>query len=147
MKVDELKHAIAAKYKSLETPNFSFIAKAAALRPYEDMLDSIRSLGYLVKDNTDLNEDACRSLLIVHSEGSCVLQVSFVLPIAILLTIDGQPEMSQSESVNQIRSILSAYGIEQGNYKLLEEPIAFDGESTPLYRILFSRIDRLPWQN
>jgi hypothetical protein len=101
----------------------------------------------LVSDDTDLNNDVCRSLVLTRSGRTVVLQISVVVPVAIVLSRNGDFIDSSDPISLELAAIMRDSGakpcITLIDRDLVRLDVAFQGEKVTLYRVLFSETDLL----
>jgi len=155
--------AILKSYGSEEVPNFAFVQKRYDKGFYSAVVNDLIS-NFLVKENTDLNDDICVSLLLRKDTDSWNLLLSLVGKFAVLLRLPQQEESQKSIIVapHSDRNLLipgekSILGIlKKNNVSLLAKDTLeirrrfvlhnVDSEDTCLYHILFTDTEGLPWQ-
>ncbi len=156
---NQLFQAIAAKYRSMDNPDFHWVSEEYERRPYRELE---RCLGdrFVVEDTTDLNNDVS-CVLSVSSEISGArwsLMLSLVGPYAVLLRETGAEGWdvyagvgsdAKSEEEKWILEACNQHSVEVLSLEVLKIPIPlrlFDAEpeNVRMYQALFSDSDHIP---
>lgn len=156
--VQEIMTFIRRRYKSLENPNFSFVAESISKYPYEDLIRQIRTY-FQVQEETDPNEDVSFSYSLFREQDQWILRISMIGPYAVLLRV-GKSDASEivsctvrmlSISEKELMNILADNGIRLLDHDTLCLPIPLklfnaEPENTRVYQALFTDSDFLPWE-
>lgn len=129
------------RYGSLSKPNFSFAERELRSKKYDQLLQSLADGGFTISEDTDLNDDVCRSLMLTRSGLTVVLQLSLVVPVAIVLYDGGRVAGGTDPIVDELQA-LATLAVD-GSLTFIDRESAdisvdFDGEVVALYRVLFS---------
>ncbi|MEW8288135.1 MAG: hypothetical protein AB2697_19310, partial [Candidatus Thiodiazotropha endolucinida] len=79
-----LTELIAHKYKSLDEPDYSFVNKAIASKPYSSLIRVFKSI-YVIEDITDINDDVSFRYLLSNSNNKWIIELSMLGLYAVLL--------------------------------------------------------------
>ncbi|WP_104978086.1 hypothetical protein [Sorangium cellulosum] len=156
---NQLFQAIIDKYKSLENPDFHWVAKEYKRKPYRELEEHLAGR-FSVEDVTNLTNDVS-CVLAISPEGDEVrwtLKLSLVGPYAVLLRETGarawdvyvhSESDARSEDERWILGACEQHGIEMLKLDVLKTPIGLrlfdtDPERVRIYQALFSDTDYLP---
>lgn len=153
----DLVEVIKKKYKSLDDPDYSFVSKAIASKPYNKLVDQLNTL-FEIEEITDSNDDVSFRYLLSRSGKQWVVELSIIGLYATILRISevgGAELVTLDNAVSQereIHSLLSNYGFKVLGKLELEQPIKLnlcnkEPNSVCVYQALFSDTDILPWSN
>jgi hypothetical protein len=162
MNEEELKRVmdlIRKRYKSFESPDFSFVGDAMSRRPYEKTLQQIGK-SFHIEEETDPNDDVSFGYLLRREEKQWVLLLSMLGPYAVLFRIDESGrvkellthiEQAASDSEKELVTILSDNSICLMGREMLLIPVPIslsnaETENTRVYQALFTDTDILPWE-
>jgi len=154
--IQMLSETIKRTYTSLEQPDFSFVSKAISSRPYESLIQQMRSL-FEVEELTDSNDDVSFRYLLSRSKNQWVVELSMLGRYATVLRISEVGPIrvvTQNISVQEEQKIFSL--LMENQFKVLEQqeleqpfPIRLSNtepENVCIYQALFSDTDVLPWK-
>jgi hypothetical protein len=143
-----IREALVEKYGDLASPRFDFVQKDYDRSPYKHLIIRLAEAGYDVEETTDLNDDVCVSL-VVQRDG-CVrsVQLSLIARYAVILevTADNQVQFAQSAIDHELSDLLEEEKVQVLAEDVLSEAIEFGGDFRPLYALVFSDVDVVPWQ-
>ena len=154
--IQMLSETIKRTYMSLEQPDFSFVSKAISSRPYESLIQQIRSL-FEVEELTDSNDDVSFRYLLSKSKNQWVVELSMLGRYATVLRISEVGPIrivTQNTSVQEEQKIFAL--LMENQFKTLEQheseqpfPLRLSNtepENVCIYQALFSDTDVLPWK-
>lgn len=156
--LDEVLKLIRQRYRSLESPDFSFVEAALAWHPYETVM-SIFHQRFQVEEDTDPNDDVSFGYLLTKGQQRWILRISMLGPYAVLLRLDESDnaavihatttELSALEK--ELTATLTDHGIHLLGLEVLLHPVPIrlfntERENTRVYQALFSDCDVLPWE-
>jgi len=147
MTVSQILAAASERYGSLSEPNFSFVSTALRGGQYGHVKDSLEAAGFAVREDTDENEDVCRSFVLGRSGQTRVLQLSLVIPAMVVLSPEGIVEDGTKPVVAEVLSLLEEAGCSPMTVvgrDLAGVKVRFGDEMVPLYRVLFSDTEGMP---
>ena len=154
--IQTLSEVIKQAYTSLEQPNFSFVSKAISSRPYDSIIQQMRSL-FEIEEITDSNDDVSFRYLLSKSKNQWVIELSMLGRYATVLRISGVGPIqvvTQNISVQEEQEIFSLLTENQftvlGQQELeqsfpLKLPNTEPG-NVCIYQALFSDTDVFPWK-
>jgi DNA mismatch repair ATPase MutS len=144
------------RYKSLQTPEFGFVAEVIGQQPYQQLVNALR-IHFTITEETEPNDDVSFGYLLEREAKRWLLRISMVAPYAVLMRLETNNLTTlvndyaglQPEEI-LIRDALRQYNIEWLNRERLESRINLvlfntDAENTRIYQALFSDTDVLPW--
>ena len=153
--VQTLLESVLQKYRSLETPDFSFVSKAISSKPYNSLINEMSEV-FEIEEITDLNEDVSFRYVVSGSEKKWVIELSMLGLYAVILRIPeaGSVTLLSSpmcEQEERIISLLAIYQFEILHQQVLDKPIALSLCNTEpgnvfIYQALFSDTEVLPWK-
>lgn len=162
IKEQEIVDSICDKYKSLESPDFSFVEQIVSTNPYAEITQYYKQIGFFLEEDTDTNDDVSFGYLLKKENKQWILRLSMVGSYAVLLELDDpiNPQLVKvvsrvkyplSNLEQQIVTVLEEHGIELMTQDILSIPIALslfntDLENTRIYQALFTDTDVLPWE-
>jgi len=146
-------------YKSLEHPDFHFVAESLRRQPYDITIKQIKQT-FEMEEDTDANDDVSFGYLLRSTDQQeWILRLSMVGPYAVVLRLsEGElPEVifpgkhSLTGQELKLFQLLSAQGIRVLSQAELMHPVALtlyntDPSNVRLYQALFSDTDVLPWE-
>ena len=151
-----LSETIKRTYISLEQPDFSFISKAISSRPYESLIQQIRSL-FEVEELTDSNDDVSFRYLLSKQKNQWLVELSMLGRYATVLRISEIGPIrviTQNTCAQEEQKIFSL--LMENQFKILEQqeleqpfPLSLSNaepENVCIYQALFSDTDVLPWK-
>ncbi len=154
--IQVLSEKIVQKYKSLEYPDYSFVNKAISSRPYDSLIQQIKSL-FEVEEITDSNDDVSFRYLLSKSKNQWVIELSMLgLYAAVLRLSDVMPikvvtQNASDHDEQKIFSLLLESQFEILEQQELEHPFSIklsntEPENACIYQALFTDTDVLPWK-
>lgn len=154
--IQTLSEVIGQAYTSLEQPDFSFVSKAISSRPYDSIIQQMRSL-FEVEEITDSNDDVSFRYLLSKSKNQWVIELSMLGRYATVLRISGARHIrvvTQNTSVQEEQKIFSL--LTENQFKVLgqqdlEQSFPLKLPNTEpgnvcIYQALFSDTDVFPWK-
>ncbi|MFE3112749.1 hypothetical protein ACFXKJ_28690 [Kitasatospora indigofera] len=150
-------------YGSLEDPNFLFSSEAIERRPYDGLIDSISKICEVI-DRTALGVDVCFNLELTVPKRRWRLLLSMVGPYSMLLgvtpfsaprfrsstvSVVENPELEVEQNIfDLVRSagFMMLNSVEAEAPVRFSPPPEFEPEEVPLFRVLFSDAEVMPWQ-
>jgi len=156
-KIKALLKVIQHKYKSLEHPDFSFVSKVNATRPYYSLINKLANW-FGVKEISDVNDDVSFRYLLSKSKNQWVIELSMLGLYATILKISdtGNIKIVTQNTTNQeeqtINSLLIQNQFELLSQEELEYPLRTlklsntEPKNVCIYQALFSDTDVLPWK-
>lgn len=153
---DEILQRIMSAYGSLFKPTYWFMSRVVAERPYDALIDSIRSQ-FEVEDDTDVNYDRSFTYVLQRQRCRWALRLSMVGPYAVVARIDAAwrdiltattPDVSEAE--RWLLDKVGAAKLRLLSRRELERPVALrlydvEPENVRIYQALFEESDILPW--
>lgn len=151
----QLSESILRKYKSLGEPDFSFVSKVIASKPYDALVQQLQSL-VEVEEITDSNDDVSFCYVLSDMKNQWEIQLSMIGLYAVIFR-KAEAKLSElvvsaiSEQEEKIVSLLNKYQFEILQPQVLEQKSALSlfnagQENTCIYQALFSDTDILPWK-
>ncbi|MCG7977441.1 MAG: hypothetical protein N0E58_04790 [Candidatus Thiodiazotropha endolucinida] len=151
-----LTELIAHKYKSLDEPDYSFVNKAIASKPYSSLIRVFKSI-YVIEDITDINDDVSFRYLLSNSNNKWIIELSMLGLYAVLLRAQNSGKLKLVDADNalseekEIISLLRKHQFEILMQYILEQHVVLnlfntDTENVCIYQALFSDTDILPWK-
>ena len=150
--LQEIKTVIQKRYKSLESPDFSFTRNRQVSKNHKCILKELER-NYQVEDVTDLNCDVCSRFVLTKEKRAWVLELSMVGPYAILLDMDKTHSpilnFSSERNTKEVCELLIDYNLFFLEECMLKEPIPLkldycEPESVRIYQALFSDVEVMP---
>jgi len=156
--VQEVMDVIRSHYRSLQSPDFSFVRDTLAQRPYEKVLRQL-STHFHVEEDTDPNDDVSFGYVLTKDSERWVLRISMLGPYAVLLRLHqtagvevmapGAQVFSRAEKA--LITTLADHSIRLLDREVLRIPVSmrlFNAapENTRVYQALFTDTDILPWE-
>lgn len=150
---------VESAYKSLEHPDFGFVKKGFASRPYDPVVKRMRDYA-VVEELTEADDDVCFSYLLKGRAALWKLDLSLVGPFGLYVRLKSRIDREdflfagKSDLVDfevKIADILKNAGIKllHADDLALPMPLALfaagKGEAR-LYQALFSDRPKLPWE-
>jgi hypothetical protein len=156
--ISDIEQVVRGVYKSLESPDFSFVQKALDSNPYRELVESLTS-NYSVIDNTDPNDDVCFSLELEGGNHKWLLQLSMIGRYAACCRLSSSGHVDEVlSSVTgdviddelELRKLLSDHKVRLMTRGEMEKPINLslintEPEDVCIYQALFSDTDIYPW--
>jgi hypothetical protein len=149
---------VVSAYKSLENPDFSFVKKGFASRPYDPVIKRLRDYA-AVEELTEADDEVCFSYLLKGRAALWKLDLSLVGPFGVFARLKnrvaredflfaGKQDLVDFEG--KVVDILKGAGIRLLNAEDLEVkmPVALfvaGKDEARLYQALFSDRPKLPW--
>lgn len=149
---------VKSTYRSLQQPDFGFVKKAAASRPYEPLVKRLRDYA-AVEQMTEADDEVCFVYLLKGRANLWKLDLSMVGPFGIFVRLT--PNCSPDDFVHPHKNDINAYErkivdmLRTGGIKLLTtdeltEPVSMTLFNTPrdkvsLYHALFCDRPNYPW--
>lgn len=154
--IDTLSEVIERTYTSLEQPDFSFVSKAISSRPYDSVIQQMRSL-FEVEEVTDPNDDVSFRYLLSKSNYQWVIELSMLGLYAAVFRISNASSIkvvTENTSIQEEQEIFNLLIENKFNVlgkKELEQPLPLklfntEPENVCIYQALFSDTDVLPWK-
>lgn len=155
---EDVLQVIRQRYRSLESPDFSFVEQALAKRPYQTMM-SILQQRFQVEEDTDPNDDVSFGYVLTRGQQRWILRVSMLGPYAVLLRLDAadnaaliDPATTELSALEkELVATLADHGIHVLGLEVLLQPVPLqlfntEPENTRVYQALFTDSDVLPWE-
>ena len=146
-------------YKSLENPDFGFVKKGFASRPYDPVVKRLRDYA-AVEELTEADDEVCFSYLLKGRAALWKLELSLVGPVGLFVRLKarvgredflftGKGDIVDFEV--KIVGILQNAGIKLLNAEDLElkMPVALfttGADNARVYQAFFSDRPKLPWE-
>jgi len=156
--VQEVMDVIRRSYKSLQSPDFSFVRDTIAKRPYEKILRQI-STHFQVEEDTDPNDDMSFGYVLTKGGERWVLRISMLGPYAVLLRLHQTAGIEviaprvqvSSRAEKALITTLADHSIrllDRDTLLILVPMRLFNAEpeNTRVYQALFTDTDILPWE-
>lgn len=156
---EKIQSVILQAYKSLSSPNFSFVMESIQRDPYADIVKQLRQI-FRVVEETEPNYDVSFVYEVKKSNQYWLVKISMVGPYAIVLRLYNPgdkptlitPSSSNLSAVEQsIFLLLAQHNIQilDRDTLLLPVPLplfATEPENVRVYQALFSDEDVIPWE-
>ncbi len=150
---------VESAYKSLENPDFGFVKKGFAARPYDPVIKRLRDYA-AVEELTEADDEVCFTYLLKGRAALWKLDLSLVGPFGLFVRLTSRVNRDdflfagKSDVVDfevKIIDILKGAGIRLLNADDLALPMpialfATGKEQARLYQALFSDRLKLPWE-
>ena len=156
--VQEVMDVIRSHYKSLQSPDFSFVRDTLSKRPYEKVIRQI-STPFQVEEDTDPNDDVSFGYVLTKGSERWVLRLSMLGPYAVLLRLHQAARIEvmahrahvSSNSEKDLMTTLADHSIRLLDRDALLIPVPMrlfnaEPENTRVYQALFTDTDILPWE-
>lgn len=156
--VQAVMDVIRSNYKSLQSPDFSFVRDTIAKRPYEKILRQI-SKHFQVEEDTDPNDDVSFGYVLTKGGERWVLRISMLGPYAVLLRLHQAARIEvmahraqvSSSADKELITTLADNSIRLLDRDALLIPVPMrlfnaEPENTRVYQALFTDTDILPWE-
>lgn len=156
--VPRYKGIVAAAYKSLEHPDFSFVKRMQSARPYEPVIRKLRDYA-AIEQISEADDDVCFSYLLKGRNTLWKLDLSLVGPFAIFVRLKskvteqdflypGKGDLVGFET--KIVDIVKTSGVKLMTPSELAIPMPMtlfntEKNNVRLYQALFSDREQLPW--
>jgi len=150
---------IAAAYKSLDQPDFSFVKRGFSSRPYDPLVKRLRDYA-AIEEIAEADDDVCFSYLLKGRDALWKLDLSLVGPFGIFVRLRsrvarhdflhyGKADLTGFET--KILDLLKGAGIKLLTSVDLSLPLPMtlfntERQEVRLYHALFSDRSRLPWE-
>jgi len=156
--VQEVMDVIRSHYKSLQSPDFSFVRDTLAKRPYEKVIRQL-STHFHIEEDTDPNDDVSFGYVLTQEGERWVLRISMLGPYAVLLRLHqtarievmAQRAQVSSRAEKELITTLADHSIRLLDRDTLLIPVPMrlfntEPENTRVYQALFTDTDILPWE-
>jgi hypothetical protein len=156
--VDDILHQIESTYETLAEPKFHFVKRALVERPYDRLVESVKS-DFDLYETTEEEEDHAFMYALDREGKEWVLGISMVGPFAVFARTN--PDQSWSKIIipsdtdlsSRERSVvekLTAAGLHLLKQEELERAIPLklfiaEPENVRVFQALFTDTDILPW--
>lgn len=151
--------AVARRYGSVSEPDYSFVTKALAARPYADLVHRLAAL-VDVEETTDPNDDVSFRYVLTREGDAWAVSLSMVGPYGLLVRLSepGGHEVitdratAESDREAKILALLEDAGIHLLSREAAERPIALrrpgdEDEQARIYHAVISDEPLLPWED
>lgn len=156
--VQAVMDVIRSHYKSLQSPDFSFVRDTIAKRPYDRVLRQI-STHFQVEEDTDPNDDVSFGYVLTKGNERWALRISMLGPYAVLLRLHQAARIEvmahraqvSSSAEKELITTLADNSIHLLDRDALLIPVPMrlfnaEPENTRVYQALFTDTDILPWE-
>ena len=158
-RIEFFKDVIVTKYKSFDNPDFAFVKRGFASRPYEPVVKRLRDYA-AVEELTEADDDVCFSYFLKGRAALWKLDLSLVGPFGIFVRLKNKVDRddflfpARSDLVDfevKMIDILKASGIRflTADDLTLKLPMTLFNtakDATCVYQALFSDRPNLPWE-
>lgn len=137
----DIRRVIVDSYRSLQTPDWSFVMTRLSQGLYDDVVDEIASLG-AISETTDPNDDCSRCITVIRGTEAITVRLSLVGGYACVHDSDGRflevNDVPAGSLAGGIAQCLERHGLQVLGKTELGTKIEFGSSQVLLYEVMFS---------